>query len=103
MNLVLGGKSRSFPDVMTRAQIILQKTFGMELVELHNVSEIDDPNQKVIEAMNVKKKGRLSFSEFPTQGLTIYERVALPFLPQLHLQEPNPTSSVRLSPQLSSN
>lgn len=62
--VVLGGKSRSFPDVMTRAQIILQKTFGMELVELHNVSEIDDPNQKVIEAMNVKKKGALSTAQF---------------------------------------
>lgn len=42
---------------MVRAQTILRKTFGMELVELQARLEADDPNQKAKDAMNIKKKG----------------------------------------------
>ncbi|TCD60987.1 hypothetical protein EIP91_009177 [Steccherinum ochraceum] len=54
---VLGPKSRAFGEVYTRAQEILRKTFGMEIVELLARTEAEDSNtQKEMEAMNVKKK-----------------------------------------------
>lgn len=55
---VLGAKSRSFGDVYSRAQEILRKTFGMELVELRARGEAEDATlQREKEAMGVKKKG----------------------------------------------
>ncbi|CAL1701870.1 unnamed protein product [Somion occarium] len=58
---VLGSKSRVFPEVYSRAQDILRKTFGMELVELQSRSEgDDDPNQKEKNAMGLKKKATSS-------------------------------------------
>ncbi|KAK7696489.1 hypothetical protein QCA50_001146 [Cerrena zonata] len=58
---VLGTKSRAFAEVYVRAQDILRKTFGMELVELQARSEVDDdPNQDTKKAMGVKKKAASS-------------------------------------------
>jgi len=54
---VLGAKSRSFGDIYSRAQDILRKTFGMELVELRARAETEDSSLlKEKEAMNIKKK-----------------------------------------------
>ncbi|THG96099.1 hypothetical protein EW026_g5671 [Hermanssonia centrifuga] len=53
----MGSKSRKFGEVFTRAQEILRKTFGMELVELQTrVEEKDDEQKKDLEKLGIKKK-----------------------------------------------
>ena len=60
----MGSKSRRFAEVYARAQDILRKTFGMELVELQNrveEKEADKEGQqkdkKDKNAPGLKKKG----------------------------------------------
>ncbi|PSR84217.1 hypothetical protein PHLCEN_2v5505 [Hermanssonia centrifuga] len=54
---VMGSKSRKFGEVFARAQEILRKTFGMELVELQTrVEEKDDEQKKDLEKLGIKKK-----------------------------------------------
>lgn len=55
----MGSKSRRFADVLARAQDILHKTFGMELVELHNRVEDKDKDVKKEkkDAVGMAKKG----------------------------------------------
>lgn len=55
----MGSKSRRFADVLARSQDILRKTFGMELVELHNRVEDKDKDVKKEkkDAVGMAKKG----------------------------------------------
>ncbi|KAH8105337.1 MAGE-domain-containing protein [Cristinia sonorae] len=58
---VLGAKSRAFGEVFSRAQDILRKTFGMEMVELRPRAEAEDSTTaKEKEAMNIKKKAAVA-------------------------------------------
>ncbi len=58
----MGSKSRKFGEVFTRAQEILRKTFGMELVELQTrVEEKDDEQKKDLEKLGIKKKSGFSY------------------------------------------
>ncbi|KAI0367842.1 MAGE-domain-containing protein [Pilatotrama ljubarskyi] len=56
---VLGANSRSFNIVFAAANDILQKTFGMELVELHTTThdkEIDEKDAEMLKTAVLKKK-----------------------------------------------
>ncbi|KAI0820903.1 MAGE family-domain-containing protein [Trametes gibbosa] len=56
---VLGSSSRSFNVVFAAANAILQKTFGMELVELHSTTadkEISEKDAEMLKTAGVKKK-----------------------------------------------
>ncbi|KAH9850455.1 MAGE family-domain-containing protein [Lenzites betulinus] len=56
---VLGTSSRSFNVVFAAANAILQKTFGMELVELHSTAadkEISEKDAEMLKTAGVKKK-----------------------------------------------
>ncbi|KAI6024203.1 MAGE-domain-containing protein [Pisolithus marmoratus] len=68
---VLGSNTRQFKAVFQEAQILLQKTFGMELVELQsrNYRE-EDLNEDARNATGVKKKGKC------------------PLLPSIHVLRP---------------
>ena len=57
---VMGSSSRTFNAVFQSANTILQKTFGMELVELSPMPSDKDINEKDAELLKntgVKKKG----------------------------------------------
>lgn len=51
---VMGSKSRRFAEVFARAQEILRKTFGMELVELQN--RVEEPSEKDKDPKDDKKQ-----------------------------------------------
>ncbi|KAK0471361.1 MAGE-domain-containing protein [Armillaria novae-zelandiae] len=66
---VLGSNTRAFNQVLQLAQATLQKTFGMELVELRSRTELgrdgtggDDDLEEARKAVGVKKKGALATS-----------------------------------------
>ncbi len=61
---VLGSNTRAFNQVLQLAQTTLQKTFGMELVELRSRAELgkdgvggDEDLEEARKAVGVKKKG----------------------------------------------
>jgi hypothetical protein len=56
--LVLGSHTRLFNTVLLKAQVLLHKTFAMELVELQARNHCDqDPTDDLQNATGVKKKG----------------------------------------------
>lgn len=58
MHLVLGSHTRSFNSVLLQAQVLLRKTFAMELVELQARNYRDqDQAEDLQNATGVKKRG----------------------------------------------
>lgn len=55
MLLVLGSNTRVFAAVLEKAQEILRRTFGMELVELHRGTDDGEDDQTT--GTGLKKKG----------------------------------------------
>jgi melanoma-associated antigen len=57
-SIVLGSSARAFPLVFQRAQVILRRTFGMELVELHRGQTVEDAEEAQT-GTGMRKKGML--------------------------------------------
>lgn len=89
---VLGSKSRKFAEVLAVAQDILERTFGMQLVELQHQAEEQSAEK---DAVGMKKKGATLARFAVSFALTIE------YFSQPRLQAPRPGSSgLSLTPPL---